>query len=177
MLEAGRSGPSEDRSNWDAIVVLGARVYQDGRPSLVLTDRVRTGSQSLLAAPKQAQLLLSGGSGGGLLSEPQAMQNLALTFGVERDRLILDPAGHNTWATAQNTRRLAQEFDWQHIAAVSHAYHLPRLRQACADAGLDVECIAAVEARRLDRRSYFVLREVPAWWVYWLRGLAPRMTG
>ena len=110
---------------------------------------------------------------GNIFSETEAMATLARGFGVEASRIHLDPMGLDTRATARNSATLAAELGWSRISAVSHAYHVPRLRQAFLDAGLPARGVAAVESRRLARRARFVTREVAAWWVYWLRGFRP----
>lgn len=177
ILEAGTLGPKAGQPAFDAVIVLGAGTYADGQPSLVLTDRVRTGCQLLSSTQSHAQLVLSGGPGAGEVHETEAMAALCTGFRIPTEQLLLDPSGLNSSATASRAAELAQEQGWNSVVAVSHAYHLPRLRQSFLDAGLAARTVAAVESARLERRAWYVTREVVAWWAYWLRGFSATRAG
>jgi len=58
------------------------------------------------------------------------------------------------------------------VLAVSHAYHLPRVKMAYRRAGWDVYTVPAEESRPLTQTPYLVAREVAAVWAYYLRPLA-----
>lgn len=58
------------------------------------------------------------------------------------------------------------------MLAVSHAYHLPRVKLAYHRAGVEVFTVPAREERLLLRMPYFMAREVVALWVYYGRSVA-----
>ena len=152
----------------DAIVVFGAGVRPDGRPSLALADRTRTGC-ALLKEGTGRWLVLSGG-GSGLASEPQAMKRIALRMGVPESAIILDERGNNTLATVRNVKELSVRHGWSRLLMVSHDYHLSRISMLSHRAGLAVCTVPARESRPLTLKPYYVQRELVAWIYYYLNG-------
>lgn len=152
----------------DAVVVLGARVYRDGQPSLALWDRTRTGCE-LIQRGYASKLIVSGGPGDGDLDEPEAMRQIALACGVPNTAIELDHEGLSTGRSAANiAQRLARSDRSPRVLVVSHDYHLARVRMAFHDAGVTALTVPAQETRPLTKLPWFVLREVPAFWVYFL---------
>ncbi len=54
---------------------------------------------------------------------------------------------------------------------MSHFYHLPRIKMAMGRRGLPVYTVPAEEPRTLAKLPWFMLREVAALWIYYLRPL------
>ena len=75
----------------------------------------------------------------------------------------------NTEATVRNTIPLFNEWHSQRVLAVSHFYHLPRVKLAYQRAGLDVCTVPARQGRWLGQIPYNMAREVAAFWVYYAR--------
>jgi vancomycin permeability regulator SanA len=164
-------GKTDYRRPADAVVVLGARVYADGRPSDALADRVRTACQ-LYRDGLASKLILSGGPGDGAIHETESMRRLALQLGVKADDIWLDQAGLNTQATVRNTEAVLARWQASRILVVSHFYHLPRIKLAYQRDGWDVYTVPAKESYLLRQMPYNMAREVAALWVYYLRPLA-----
>ena len=164
-------GKTDYRRPADAAVVLGARVYADGRPSDALADRVRTACQ-LYRDGLVRRLIFSGGPGDGAVSETEAMRRMALKLGVTPADIIVDPAGLNTQATVRNTEAVFSKVHASRVLVVSHFYHLPRIKLAYQREGLEVYTVPAKETYLLRQIPYNVAREVAALWVYYLRPLA-----
>lgn len=167
-------GKTDYRRRADAAVVFGARAYADGRPSPVLSDRVRTGCDLYRAGLVRA-LVFSGGPGDGAVDEPEAMRRLARRLGVPDGAILRDPAGRNTEATVANTLPLFRRHGFARVLAVSHFYHLPRVKMAYARRGLDVYTVPAREHHVVGRMPLFMAREVAALWAYYAR--PPRRGG
>ncbi len=53
------------------------------------------------------------------------------------------------------------------VVAVSHAYHLPRVRLEFDRAGLAAFTVPARETRILAKMPWFAAREVAGWWAAW----------
>src|SRR5687767_693921 len=160
-------GHTDYRRRADAIVVFGARAYADGRPSDALADRTLTAVE-LYRKGLAARLIFSGGPGDGEVTEAQAMRLLALRHGVPDDAIVLDDAGLNTDATVVNTGAWLPA--GSRVLAVSHAWHLPRVKLRFASAGIDCYTVPADErGKPLRKTPLLMLREVPAFWVYFLR--------
>ena len=153
-----------------ALVVFGARVYADGTPSLALYDRVLTACD-LYKRGLAPVIVLSGGGGHGAVSEPQAMERLAMRQGVPHSAIIRDEWGVNTRATVANVRAIARDRGWRRVIAVSHYYHLSRIDLSFHRYGLEAGVAPARQTRRLALEPYYVAREVAAWLYYFWRFL------
>ncbi len=155
-----------------AAIVLGARVYSDGRLSDAVADRVRSACE-LHHEGWVSELVMSGGPGDGAIHEVEAMRDAAIRAGVPAGAIRLDRDGWNTRATAANTTAMMRDRPGR-LRAVSEFYHLPRIRLAYAREGVE---ISTVPARPQHLARWWPLcamvREVPAWWLYYLRSLLP----
>ena len=164
-------GQTDYRRKADAIVVFGAGVTPDGRCSQALADRVRTGCR-MFRDGYARRLILSGGPTPGTLHETRAMRDYAIALGVPADRIVLDPGGINTQATVDNTCELFERLGLGCVLAVSHFYHLPRIKLAYRRRGREVYTVPAEQSPPpLTAMPYFVAREIAAIWVYYLRPL------
>jgi vancomycin permeability regulator SanA len=164
-------GETDYRRPADVAVVLGARVYADGRPSDALADRVRTACQ-LYREGLAKKLVFSGGPGDGAIHETESMKRMALGLGVKPEDIVLDPAGLNTQATVLNTESLFGQLRASRILVVSHFYHLPRIKMTYQRTGWEVYTVPAKEPQVLRQLPYNMAREVAALWVYYARALA-----
>lgn len=138
-----------------AIVVFGARVYEDGSPSLALRDRVHHGI-NLYKAGLAPKLILSGAP-----DEVPAMRQMALQARVPESALICDDEGVNSYATLENLKI-------RKVIAVSHYYHLARIKLTAARMGISCATSPCPMSRRLAREPYFVARECAAFVSYYL---------
>jgi vancomycin permeability regulator SanA len=118
--------------------------------------------------------VLSGGPGAGGVGEAEGMRRLAVKMGVPPGAIVVDHAGVSTRATVINTlpilRRLGSAI------AVSHSYHLPRVRACYASMGLSVRCAPAEESYTLTSMPWLMTREISSLWAHWFRtlvGFAP----
>ncbi|HYF52497.1 MAG TPA: YdcF family protein [Planctomycetota bacterium] len=150
----------------DCIVVFGARAYADGRPSQALADRVRTACE-LYKQGLAPVLIFSGGPGDGAVHETESMRRLAMELGVPDAAIRLDPQGLNTRATARNCVEMLT--GKTRILAVSHFYHLPRVKMAFQQEGVEVFTVPAKERYTLTKMPWLMTREVAAFWTYYLR--------
>jgi len=139
----------------DAIVVFGARVYEDGSPSLALEDRVKHGIR-LFRAGLAPRLVLSGAA-----DEVPTMVRLAVRWGVPEEAIVADPAGVNTYATLANLKE-------RRVLAVSHYYHLARIKLTARRMGIACATVPCPMTWRLQKEPYFVARECAAFVSYYL---------
>lgn len=155
----------------DAVVVLGARVYADGRVSDALADRVRTGC-ALYRDGLVRKVILSGGPGDGAVHETEGMRRMAVGLGVPPEAILIDEHGLNTQATVRNTCKMLDDHNLRRILAVSHFYHLPRVKLTYQRDGREVCTVPAQETYRLTALPIYMVREIVALWVYYVRPLA-----
>lgn len=163
-------GTTDYRRPADAIVVLGAKVQPGGWPSLSLRDRLETGIE-LYDQGLAPVLIMSGGTGESGHNEGEVMRGTALDAGVPDDAIIVDPNGVDTQSTVDNTESIAQEHGFTRILVVSHPYHLPRIKLAFEDTDLEVATVPS-DTTSIPQLPGIVAREIPAFWVYYLRALA-----
>ena len=165
-------GTTDYRRPADAAVVFGARVYASGAPSPLLADRIRTGIE-LYRSGLVSVLVMSGGDGADGFNEALVMRDEAIRAGVDPAAIVLDRAGDTTEATVADTVALLSIRNGgrlpPRIIAVSQAYHLPRIQLSFATAGVDVLTVPAVDPEPIGEMPLLVGREVPAFWVYFLR--------
>jgi len=154
----------------DAVVVFGARVYADGRCSDALADRVRTACR-LYHAGFADTLIFSGGPGDGRIHETEAMRNLAVKLRVPHNAVLLDKAGLNTLATVKSTCAIFDNRRIGRVLAVSHFYHLPRIKMAYQRNRREVYTVPAKETYLLTEMPTYICREVAAFWLYYIRPL------
>ena len=162
-------GTTDYRRRADAIVVFGAQAYADGSPSLPLAERVATACR-LYRDGDAPLLIFSGGPGDGDVPEPEAMRRMARQLGVPDSAILTDVHGLNTHRTVQDTSPLFAARHMTRVIAVSHFYHLPRIKMTYQRAGWDVYTVPAEEHFPHPVETYSILREVVALWSYYLRG-------
>jgi SanA protein len=127
-----------------AALVLGAQVYRDGRPSIMLRDRVNAAAE-LYRAGRVDKLLLSGDHSRRDYDEVGTMRRLLLDQGIPAEDIFTDHAGFDTWDSAQRAKRV---FDVSTAVVVTQRFHMARALYDARRAGLKVTGYAA------DRRDY-----------------------
>ncbi len=146
----------------EVALVLGARVWPDGRPSLFLRQRVEVGAELFHRGLVERVVLSGAGLNREGLNETASMRRAALALGVPDEALVLDPQGVNT---AASMRRAA---GWDSVIVCSQEFHLPRAVALARLAGLDAQgAHPPVLARKHTVVGY--VREVPATWKALLR--------
>ena len=174
-LAAGRIHPARSPrlAPADAALVLGARVWEDGRPSLFLRQRVET-AVTLYERGLVPLLVMSGaGENREGLDETEAMERTALELGVPTTAVVRDAHGHDTRASALNA---TQERGLSTAIVCSQEFHLPRALWLCRSVGLDVQgAHPAVLAKPHTVTGY--VRELPATWKAALEIARDRVAG
>jgi uncharacterized SAM-binding protein YcdF (DUF218 family) len=97
------------------------------------------------------------------------MRKYALNHGVLAEDIFIDNQGLNTEATVRNTAPLFRQWHAKRVLAVSHFYHLPRVKLAYQRAGVEVYTVPARQGRFLGQIPYNMAREVAAFWDYYLK--------
>ena len=131
----------------DGIIVLGGAIDSDtslARNSLEMdssAERIVTMLQLARKYP-DARIVFSGGSGTLLqdsASEAPIAGRLLESFGVARDRVVLEGSSRTTAENAIFTQRLVQPKPCEVWLLVTSAFHMPRSIGAFRKAGFDVE--------------------------------------
>ena len=91
-----------------------------------------------------------------------------MQVGVPASAIEVDLDGLNTQATVRNVVAQGWENGRPRVLAVSHFYHLPRIKLCFRRAGWDVLTVPANESRELYYLPRDLVREVAALWWYYL---------
>ena len=147
----------------DYLVVLGARVDEDGAPSYSLLWRLEA-SLGYLNAHPEARAVLSGGQGADEpATEAACMCDWLVAHGVSPDRLIVEDESANTYENLRNSFALIDAGADSNIAVVSSSYHLYRAKLIARGLGVEVAGIASYPGNPVVALNYFI-REAPAVW-------------
>ncbi|WAS95187.1 YdcF family protein [Nannocystis punicea] len=166
-------GPTRYAREADAIVVFGARVYRDGRPSHALADRVDEGVRLYHRGLAPIVIMSGAIDEDHGASEPEAMKARAIAAGVPAAAIVLDELGVDTAATVEVTAEWLQRRGARRVLAVSHYYHQPRVKLLFQRAGVLAYTVPATMSRRLLKEPWFVAREVLAYYAAWLAPFLP----
>jgi vancomycin permeability regulator SanA len=169
-------GTTDYRREADVAVVFGARVFASGQLTTSLEDRVRTAAD-LYADGLVDTLIMSGGVGESGHDEAEVMRDRAIELGVPSCAIVLDHQGLDTDRTVANTVAGFAEDGSTRVLAVSQFYHLPRIKMAYRAAGQQVYTVPAEESRPILKTPALVVREIPAFWLYWGRSWVRDVAG
>ncbi len=163
-------GTTDYRRPADVVVVFGAQVHDDGRPSTSLRDRVDTAVR-LHKDGLVKYVFVSGGVGESGYNEALVMRDMAVEAGVPTEAIAIDSNGVSTTATVTDTVPFFGGAGWKRVLAVSQFYHLPRIKLAYQRFGWDVLTVPAAPSSPVRETPYLVAREIPAFWVYYLEAV------
>ncbi len=126
-------------SDVDCIIVLGAGVYGDDTPTLMLEDRLLRGIElyNMDCAPK---LLMSGDHGGLYYDEVNVMKKYAMEKGVVSSDIFMDHAGFSTYESMYRAKEI---FGVDKVIIVTQRYHLSRALYVAKAMGIDAYGVAA----------------------------------
>jgi len=165
-------GESDYRRPADAILVYGCQAYPDGTPSQALADRVHTACELYHQGLAPIFVMSGGPVRNAAMHETQAMADYAVSLGVPREAILFDVDGLDTQSTAENLGDVlhgATGATPLHILAVSHDYHLPRVKLSLEREGFTAYTVPCEIRRSLPSKPYLIARETAAWWYYYLR--------
>jgi uncharacterized SAM-binding protein YcdF (DUF218 family) len=113
----------------DVGVVLGAKVFPNGRLSPRLASRLEAGIAAYEAGHVR-NLLVSGATGKEGINEGEAMRDYLLWRGIPPEHVAMDPDGVDTGATACHAKAIMADRGWTTAAVVTSDYHVPRTKLA-----------------------------------------------
>ena len=123
----------------DCILVLGCLVHDSGRPSDMLSDRLRRGL-ALYEAGAAPKLLMSGDHGRENYDEVDAMKRYAVEAGVPTQDVFMDHAGFSTYESLYRARDV---FQAKTVLIVTQEYHLYRALHIAKRLGLEAYGVGA----------------------------------
>ena len=140
-------------------IVFGAGLRNDGSPTSVLKDRVKT-AVDLYKTGKVDKLLLSGDNRFVNYNEPAAMAAYARDLGVPQTILVLDYAGQSTYDSCYRAKAI---FQLNQAILVTQSFHLPRALFICNQLGIESYGVSADQHKNWTTSFLFwQIRELPA---------------
>ena len=96
------------------------------------------------------------------------MRSYLISIGIPKNSIIVNNAGVDTFATAENVAAIMRENDWTSVMVVSQFYHIPRVKLALKRFGI-VEIYGAHTEWITAMSAIWLAREVIAYPVYFFR--------
>ena len=146
----------------DVIVVLGAAIWKDGRPSPALRRRVLH-AVALMKQNKANFLLVTGGLGKYPPTEGKVMKNLAINGGISQNKIVAEEKGTSTFKSAIECIKIMRKNNWLNAIIVSDPYHLFRSVFVFRCFGINAVGSGAQGGREAN--------PLWKWWYYHLREL------
>lgn len=139
----------------DAVLVLGARVYESGKPSATLIERMDVAANFLETHPDAIAVLCGGQGSNEPFPEAEAMRRYLSARGISESRLLMDDLSSNTIQNIRNAKVLldARFPGTYQTAVISSDFHLARARRLMRHAELDTAAIPAKTPYLLQRLS------------------------
>ena len=127
-----RIDTAPDNEKFDCILILGARVFDDGSVSAMLEDRLDRGIELYFAGVSN-KILVSGDHGTEGYDEVNAMKAYCVDRGVPSEDVFMDHAGFSTY---ESVVRAKEVFLCKSVMIVSQKYHLFRALYIACSIGL-----------------------------------------
>ena len=141
----------------DCILILGAGVRDDGSPSHMLEDRLKTGLQ-LYELGASEKILMTGDHGRKEYNEVGVMKDFATEHGIPSEDVFMDHAGFSTYESLYRARDV---FKAKRVIIVTQGYHLPRALYIANQLGLEAVGVSA-DLRPYRGQLMRDLREIAA---------------
>lgn len=150
----GRVFDVDDAPDVPVVIVPGARV-RDGRPMPVLQARLDV-AVTLMRGGRARAVLVSGDGAGRSGDEITAMVDYLVEQGVDRESIVADPYGLDTYDTAY---RAVHTFGVRRASVATQAFHLPRAVALCRRMGIEAWGVRAEHRASVRTRFRNVARE------------------
>jgi vancomycin permeability regulator SanA len=141
----------------DCILVLGAGVWKDNKPSPMLEDRLIQGI-SLYQTGVSNRLLMSGDHGRKEYDEVNVMKQYSMDQGIPSSDIFMDHAGFSTYESLYRAKDI---FQAKRIIIVTQKYHLYRALYTADQLGIEAYGVNA-DLGTYGGQTYRDLREMIA---------------
>lgn len=153
---------------YEAIVVLGAQVKDDGTPSLALERRLTAALDAYLRRP--CLVICCGAQGKDEpVAEGELMRSWLMERGVDPSRIVAETASFNTRQNLENAREVMDGQGLREALIVTSDYHVARALRLCAQVGLSATGLGSP-----SKPEYFLknhIRESLSFIKFWMESL------
>ena len=152
--------------NYDAIIVLGAQVKEDGEPSIQLQWRLDAAVEAWKA--ENTVIVTCGGQGGNEPApEAVVMKDYLVAQGVPEEMILTDSVSSNTRQNIRNAAELLDGRGVNKVLIVTSDYHLARAMSLAQDEGLNATGVGSPTRKGILFEAKNYGREALAWVKYW----------
>lgn len=147
----------------EVALMLGAKVFTDGRLSDMLRDRADMAIE-LYKGGKVSKILMSGDHGTKEYDEVNAVKKYLLEKGISGNDIFLDYAGFDTYDSMYRAKEI---FQAQTVVIISQNFHLPRAVYIGRSLGLEAYGVSAdthVYGGIENNKNREILADVKAFW-------------
>lgn len=148
------------------VVVLGAAVWSDNKPSPILAARVDKAIE-LLKNHNIKKLFLTGSNAPGELSEAEVALNYLKSKNVSFGNIITESNTTSTTEQIQFLKSRLIEREQQNLIVVSDSFHLVRIKEISKFHKLKIKTIASELKLSFISELYNTVREALALTVFW----------
>lgn len=141
----------------DCILILGAGVWDGGKPSYMLEDRLKQGIK-LYESGVSDRLLMSGDHGRAEYDEVNVMKQYAIDAGIASGSIFMDHAGFSTYDSLYRAHHI---FKADKVVIVTQEYHLYRALYTAGRLGIDAYGVSA-DLRPYAGQASYDKREILA---------------
>jgi len=141
----------------DCVIVPGALVYSNQRPSPILQDRLDVALQVYRSGITD-RIVVSGDHGTDQYDEANVMRRYLLEKGVPPEHVFMDHAGFDTYDTMYRARDV---FQVSKAIVVTQTFHLNRALYIGQQLGLEVQGVPS-DLQIYQKDAYYRFREYPA---------------
>jgi uncharacterized SAM-binding protein YcdF (DUF218 family) len=111
-------------SRFDALIILGSHIDDDGTPTPILLSRVSEGVREYERGVAPRIIVTGNGQYRGVQAD--VMSRLLQAQGVPASAIVLEPRAKNTIENACYSVRLMKQYGWKSAEVVTSNSHLPR---------------------------------------------------
>ncbi|MGQ9798270.1 MAG: YdcF family protein [Ignavibacterium sp.] len=148
------------------VVVLGAAVWSDNKPSPILAARVDKAIE-LLKNHNIKKLFLTGSNAPGELSEAEVALNYLKSKNVSFENIITESKTTSTTEQIQFLKSRLSEKEQHHLIVISDSFHLVRIKEISKFHKLKIKTIASDLKLSFISELYNTIREALALTVFW----------
>lgn len=154
----------------DVLIVLGARIYEDGSPSPALQRRLDLAYDLYMEGYAPAVITTGAQGADETMPEADGMKQYLVGRGIPESAIWTDPASYNTQENLENAQAIMRAEGLETAIIVSSDYHLWRALSMCEKLGLIATGAGSQNALTWPVMLRNWLQETVSWMKYTLVG-------
>ena len=150
----------------DCLIVLGAKVHEDGRLSTTLKDRCAAAADAYHSGVAPMIIVCGGQGSDEPCTEAQAMREELIHRGIPETAVLTEPDSVDTRQNLTNAKKLMTANGWTTCAIVTSDYHVQRALWLARDLGMHACGVGSPTGGTVRRFLKTRVREAVSWMFY-----------